>query len=406
MTCSFQIPGTQIRIIIESCDLLKQRGVKIIHSSSTFDTDSKIVNPNSLFGVFLNKHQEYLHDIDLQIDSFCDHIGNHGSFDSGLPYRKRRFKRGTVCPIHIDLCDVCLASFCDSSILLHADHITINDYLEYWTNLWKSLANISIPKKEISVAVPGGNILSVGSGFFSLDQKIAVIVHSFCRSVTSGCPFQTLRICIHQEDSSFLDWAGWQNSILPFLYQMANVPILWHGEVLETLPVPLTGVYENSNTIISVKQSFLTDVLEIISNLASSNGSYFEQFDGNKKNHFHINVNADALEKYLINLQSNDSLVWEYLCQKKGSRYDRSRLFQLLGVLQERSTFFGDLNRKSVVIIGLKVTEGEIPSRWEYIGSDVDNVVSYVGQILSELKRVHPNIYTLLVDLIPGQYRK
>ena len=85
MTCSFQIPGTQIRIIIESCDLLKQRGVKIIHSSSTFDTDSKIVNPNSLFGVFLNKHQEYLHDIDLQIDSFCDHIGNHGSFDSGLP---------------------------------------------------------------------------------------------------------------------------------------------------------------------------------------------------------------------------------------------------------------------------------------------------------------------------------
>ena len=286
----------------------------------------------------------------------------------------------------------CLAAFCNASSMMYSDHLHVDEYMAFFENLWESLSNISLPKQIVNVPVPGGNVLSVGSGYFTLDQKICIIVHSFIRSFAGSCPIRILKLCLSSNDAETFDFEGWQNTLLPFLFQLTNVPILLKADTAKDF-FPQGDSFKPSSITLSCESLFVSDFLEIVKNLESYNGKLFEQFEGSRKSELVVSVQAEALRRYIRDLRSEAPQLMNFLCQRKGKRYDRNHLFQLLGLLQEQTTFFGALNRKSVVLLGLSALDGKIPDRWEYLGCDVDNIVSYVGQKLTILKRNNISIY-------------
>ena len=93
-----------------------------------------------------------------------------------------------------------------------------------------------------------------------------------------------------------------------------------------------------------------------------------------------------------------------YLTKRKGIKYDRNRMFQLLGIIQECSTLFGELNRRSVVMMCLE-SEDVVPARWNHLGDNIGNIINYVGQKLADIKKNNPIIFDKIVDIIPKDKR-
>lgn len=207
--CSYTDPRTHIRIIIECCDLLKQDGLKIIHTVDTFDTSlGTIITPRSLHGAFLAMCQKRNVDIDALVDAGLQRQPIE-STDEQLPGRKNRYAIGSICPITLPATKSANAPSSTFALVsfahMQADggiRIRRQEYTEFLRQMWKNIAKPTIRQSEINVAVIGNRFIDLPADF-TTEQKIDLMVQTFFSVARESKGCDTLRICVH--DSNVLD---------------------------------------------------------------------------------------------------------------------------------------------------------------------------------------------------------
>lgn len=401
----FLLPGSDCQLRLVVGDLFAQEGLKIVHMSRTFETSGDVVPEGSLIGQLIGLAKSAGADLDGQIDGWCERMSHRGRVDRSLPYRQVRFDAGRLCPVRVGQDMFCLAAFCGSVSPYLADEVSIGDYIRFWERLWSDLSGMSIDRRTVAVAVPGGRYVSMRGGNFSLEQRLSVLVRSYFRSIRRSTSCKRLTVCLTEEDAESLDLSSWQDVLLPYLWRQASLPIGWTEEGEEpsrtVSVVPSTGV----GAVCDTAKMFLDDLCEIIDNLSAHNGSRYEQHDGSRRVEVDVAVDTAGLRGFVGELQREHPDLLTFLSRRRGGGYDKNRMFQLLGLLQERSTYFGGLNRRSVVKLGLD-SEETVGPRWRHLGENLDNIINYVGQKLTELKRRSPMNYSALAGIIPPEKRK
>lgn len=202
---------TDIRVIIECCDILRQKGLKVIHTVDTFDTElDRIITPRSLHGAFLTMCKQRGVDLDNILESSLTHY-QPISTDDTLPGRKQRYALGMVCPLKIHDDHYCFASFTrlqpDGSI-----QVTRHEYIDYLRNLWRNLSSPTIREEEVNVAVMGNRFVDLPAEF-STEQKIDLMIQSFFIAAREKACCRTLRICIHPNNVSEVDFEHYSTII-------------------------------------------------------------------------------------------------------------------------------------------------------------------------------------------------
>lgn len=202
---------TDIKVIIECCDLLKQDGLKIIHSVDTFDTAlGRVISPRSLHGSFLSEVQKQGIDIDALIERSLVSTPIEATDDS-LPVKKNRYQLGTICPIELGKEDYALVSFShlqsDGTIAIRQQ-----EYMQFMMQMWKNLANPKIRHDEINVAVMGNKFVDLPSEF-STEQKIDIMLQTFFVAARERSCCKTLRICVHSSNITEVDFGSYPSII-------------------------------------------------------------------------------------------------------------------------------------------------------------------------------------------------
>lgn len=195
---------TDIQVIIECCDIFKQKGMKVIHTVDTFDTElDKIITPRSLHGAFLSRCYSMGVDVNGILDKALEHC-QPMSTDKTLPGRKNRYALGTVCQLPVNEEHYCFAAFTrlqqDGSI-----QVTRHEYIDYLKTLWSNLSNPNIKEDEVNVAVMGNRFVDLPAEF-STEQKIDLMIQTFFIAAREKACCRTLRICVHPNNVSEIDF--------------------------------------------------------------------------------------------------------------------------------------------------------------------------------------------------------
>ncbi len=195
---------TDIWVIIECCDILKQEGLKVIHTVDTFDSDlGRIISPKSLHGAFLQlckqKHIAIEEQIDLALEQEQPIRTN-----IDLPGRQEQYELGTLCPIEIENDPFCCVAF---TRLQPNGTIQISKE-EYIACLKKMWYNLSDPRRRndiVNVAVMGNKFVDLPSEF-STEQKIDLMIQTFFAVSREKNCCRVLRICVHPENAPDIDF--------------------------------------------------------------------------------------------------------------------------------------------------------------------------------------------------------
>lgn len=384
----YSMDEIECSITIKKADIFTQEGLKVIHCPSTYETDTNIIFEDSLIGQFMKKYDAERKIIDSQISSFVD-----GITTKTINRETGRFKLtlGTACPIKVGGEDYCLCAFNEQTRRDYLKDLSIADYISYWENVWVNLPQLK--SQNISVAVPGGNKVTVGSARFILSQKIGVIVYTFFKSLAKKKPCDTLTICLYGKGADKFDYYGWEKTILPFLFQMSKLPISWRVE----LPVvQSTTTVEGGVTKNTVKteggnsdkefafDSLICDLNQIADNIDKVNGREILQKEGRSRSEY-LPIEVDtSIFRQLINHLGDNSLIRSHFSTSSKKGYDPNSLFQLLGILWYDTGIFGELNKQNIVRICLGYTEvdhtGEfcldvkspLPEPWSKLGTNID----------------------------------
>ena len=201
---AYKDPKTDLKVIVECCDLFEQDGLRIIHCVDTFDTAlGTIISPRSVHGLFLKKCKQAGVDADAEIDNALRHT-RPTSRDEALPGRKDRYALGTICPIDIGDNTYGLVSFShlnkEGSI-----EITRKEYVNFLMNMWKNLAAPTLRQDIINVAVMGNRFVDLPSDF-STEQKIDMMIQTFFAVARKKACCRTLRICVHESNMVEVDF--------------------------------------------------------------------------------------------------------------------------------------------------------------------------------------------------------
>lgn len=204
MQASYRDLRTDTRVVVECADLLREKGLKVIHSVDTFDTElGRIITPRSLHGVFLKYCQQRRFPLDEQIDIALRPL-KKGKVDHQLPGRKQRYPLGTACPIVVDGEPFVLVSFshlqADGSI-----QITRQEYTDFLMKMWENLSKPNIREEVINVAVMGNQFIDLPSEF-TTEQKIDIMVQTFFAFARKHTTCKTLRICVHEKNAPEVDF--------------------------------------------------------------------------------------------------------------------------------------------------------------------------------------------------------
>lgn len=195
---------SDIRVIIECCDILQQRGLKVIHTVDTFDSElHRIITPRSLHGAFLEKCSKTGVDIDSQIDAALESLIPDEE-DEHLPGRTKRYALGTLCPIEVQGEPYCWVAF---THLQPNGTISISQrqYIDCLKVLWSNLSEPKIRHDEVNVAVMGNKLVDLPAEF-STEQKIDLMIQTFFAVAREKACCRTLRICVHPENVSDIDF--------------------------------------------------------------------------------------------------------------------------------------------------------------------------------------------------------
>ena len=193
-----------IRVIIECCDLLKQDGLKVIHTVDTFDTElNKIISPRSLHGAFLQLGLDQKVDIDKQIDQALTMYKPIRS-NKNLPGRSDQYALGTICPNEIKGNPFCCVSFThlqpNGTIEISKD-----EYIKTLKRMWHNLSNPRLRHEVVNVAVMGNQFVDLPAEF-STEQKIDLMIQTFFAAAREKSCCRTLRICIHPSNVMDVDF--------------------------------------------------------------------------------------------------------------------------------------------------------------------------------------------------------
>ena len=164
---------TDIWVIIECCDLLQQKGLKVVHTVDTFDTDlARIISPRSLHGAFLKLCEQAGVHADEQIDATLEHLVPR-TVDEKLPGRKRQYGLGTVCRVNVGAEPYACVAFTrlqpNGTI-----EITQEEYIRCLKQMWRNLSNPINRNDIVNVAVMGNKFVDLPAEF-STEQKIDLV---------------------------------------------------------------------------------------------------------------------------------------------------------------------------------------------------------------------------------------
>ena len=193
-----------MKVIIEKCDLLKQEGWKIIHTTSNFDTDIDTVYHRSLHGQFL----EYCKNNNIDIEGAFNRSivrnnlkkGSSGFYPLGtileLELEKASQDKETIIE---DCLLVAFADYVDGKNL-EVDTATYRSLLH---NMWCELSNSKYKNNNstINIAVMGNKFVRFPSEY-TIEHKVEVILQEYFTVIKKlGKVCDTLRICIHPNDA-------------------------------------------------------------------------------------------------------------------------------------------------------------------------------------------------------------
>lgn len=195
---------TDIRVILECCDIMQQEGLKVIHTVDTFDTDlERIISPKSLHGAFLQLCKQKNIAIDELLNTALATIKPLRR-NKDLPGRKEQYALGTICPIDIDKEPFCCVAF---TRLQPNGTIKISkeEYVTCLKQMWRNLANPLNRNDVVNVAVMGNRFVDLPSEF-STEQKIDLMIQIFFAVAREKSCCRVLRICVHPDNAPDIDF--------------------------------------------------------------------------------------------------------------------------------------------------------------------------------------------------------
>ena len=195
---------TDIRVIIECCDILQQEGLKVIHTVDTFDTElERIISPKSLHGAFLQLCKQKNIAVDELLNTALETIKPLRR-NKDLPGRKEQYALGTICPINIDTEPFCCVAF---TRLQPNGTIKISkeEYITCLKQMWRNLANPLNRNDVVNVAVMGNRFVDLPSEF-STEQKIDLMIQTFFAVAREKSCCRVLRICVHPDNAPDIDF--------------------------------------------------------------------------------------------------------------------------------------------------------------------------------------------------------
>lgn len=214
LRCQYKDPsGTTV--IIEHCDLLKQKGRKIIHVNDAFDIDSYKIPGNTVHGQFIKRfvNDETKEGIKQQIEEGLSRCPDSPVKDETLKGNKDRYPLGTICPLSIEDEDYCLVAFSSFVQTNNGGYLlkemSPSEYTSFFVNMWNNLS------RSRSDGVDAGiiNISSIGAQQvlgpgFDVTHRIDSIVDTFFNVTKNqdGLFCNTLRVCVEDKDAKDIDF--------------------------------------------------------------------------------------------------------------------------------------------------------------------------------------------------------
>lgn len=155
--------------------------------------------------------------------------------------------------------------------------------------------------------------------------------------------------------------------------------------------------------------AFLSHLHEIIDRLNNANGCVLQQNIGNRHHTFTVCVETEGLCHLEQLLRQNRNILHMFSeVDSKVGTYNHSKMAQLLLFIENATTLFGLLNRKSYVSIihDARYASAQTPDGYEWITDyNIDNLTKFIGnqsKKQKELKRQEQQ----LRQLIPAKYLK
>lgn len=195
---------TDIWVIVECCDLLQQKGLKVIHTVDTFDTElERIISPRSLHGAFLQLCQREGVNVDEQIDAALEQRTPR-TVNDDLPGKNRQYELGTVCGVNVGAEPFACVAF--TRLLPNGTiEITQEEYIRCLKHMWRNLSDPRNRNDEINVAVMGNKFVDLPAEF-STEQKIDLMVQTFFAVAREKLCCRVLRICVHPDNAPDIDF--------------------------------------------------------------------------------------------------------------------------------------------------------------------------------------------------------
>ena len=196
--------NTDISIIIECCDVLQQKGLKVIHTVDTFDTElDRIISPRTLHGAFLQLCRQQHINLDEQIDAALEHRVPR-SVNENLPGRKKQYGLGSVCGVKVG--DEPYACVAFTRLQPNGTiEITKEEYIRCLKQMWRNLSDPHYKHDEVNVAVMGNKFVDLPAEF-STEQKIDLMIQTFFVAAREKACCRTLRICVHPNNVTDIDF--------------------------------------------------------------------------------------------------------------------------------------------------------------------------------------------------------
>lgn len=194
---SWKINGTNLTVEIALCEFFRQEGLKVIHVTDTFDTDSTVTNlidSKTLHGQFLNMFYNKREEIDRQLMDELKKCGKNKN--NNLPAKKYIYPIGTVAMIDMGGNHYALSVYSkmqpDKHAVMPQNREEYNDFL---VKMWINLAQKATTDEIVNVVVFGEGLNRMPASF-TKQKKISEIIRSFIACSLEGVSYKKLRICL------------------------------------------------------------------------------------------------------------------------------------------------------------------------------------------------------------------
>lgn len=218
-----------IDVIIKCCDIFEQHGLKVIHTTDTFDM--KRIKKDSVIGKFVELCSNVNFELEKAIKQNLRRV-DFDKRDESLPGKKDRYKLGTICPIRVEEIDKLLKSknfgvYCLVAFT-HMKEGTVEidikkEYRSFLINMWKNLAISGVVEDDtVNVCVMGNKFIKEFPPSYTITQKIGIMVETFFEAARDGACCHKLTICIDNSDAANIDFSNFKN-ILKYVSERAEL---------------------------------------------------------------------------------------------------------------------------------------------------------------------------------------